>query len=184
METFSCTKRCREFCKTSNVNKNPSKQEVINYITQQCTKKRLPVQTTLAIAWIENKLIQFENNNPAGNKNRDKRNKLISTDWGIMQINDQAWKSTYDLNKIKNDWKYNVDAGIDIAKKSYGAALLKDKNGNNEGNEGPNSYDDNLAQATYSGYNAGIANTGRYRTKRDERDKIFLDTYKTSPWRK
>jgi len=178
MGTFFCTKRCKEFCKASTLDKNPNKQEVINYIIQQCTKKGLPIQIVLAIAWMENKLVQFKNNNPVGNKNRDKKGKLISTDWGIMQINDVAWKNTYDSNKIKNDWKYNIDAGIDIIKKSYDVANVL-----NEGNKGSNSYADNLAQATYSGYNAGVANISRYRIKHDERDKIFWDIYKTSPWR-
>ncbi len=178
MGAFFCTKRCTEFCKISNVDKNPSKKEIINYINQQCTKRGLPKQIGLAIAWIENKMVQFEDGNTVGNKNRDKKGKLISTDWGIMQINDVAWKNTYNLNKIKNDWKYNVDAGIDIAQKSYDAAKVR-----SEESKGPNSFNDNLAQATYSGYNAGVANISRYRTKQDERDKIFLDTYKTSPWR-
>lgn len=183
MGTFSCTRRCKEFCKSPTIDRNPSKQEVVNYITRQCIKKDLPAQIGLTIGWMENKFVQFKNNTPVGNRNRDKKGKLISSDWGIMQINDLAWKNSYDLNKIKNDWKYNVDAGIDIAKKSHNAASLKDRNGSNEGNKGPHSYDDNLAQATYSGYNAGVANINRYRIKQDERDKIFLDTYKTSPWR-
>ena len=127
-------------------------------------------------------MIQFKVKVPFGNQNKDNRGRVLSTDWGIMQLNDQAWKSVYDMSKMKNDWKYNIDTGIDIAKKSYDAALLKDRAGRNEGNKGPNNYNDNLAAATYSGYNAGVGNIDRYRTEHDERDKVFWDTYKSSPW--
>ncbi|MBN1115403.1 MAG: hypothetical protein JXA66_08685 [Oligoflexia bacterium] len=85
--------------------------------------------------------------------------------------------------KIKSDWKYNIDAGIDIAKKSYTAALRKNRNGQNEGDRGSNKYEENLARATYSGYNAGTANIHRYRTGSDNRDYNFWQIYKNTPWK-
>ncbi|MBN1115404.1 MAG: hypothetical protein JXA66_08690 [Oligoflexia bacterium] len=89
MGTFTCTKQCSEFCESNDNVKNPSKQEVINYIAEQCRKKGLPEQVGLAIAWLENRMKQFTNSRPACNENRSKNNKLLSADWGIMQINDK-----------------------------------------------------------------------------------------------
>jgi hypothetical protein len=140
---------------------NPSKQEVADYITGQCRAIGLPDQLGLATATTESDLTQFNKDGaPLCGSNTD------SADWGIMQINDKAWGDTFDMNRIKTDWKYNIRAGLQILKESYDAALR-----NNEESKGSNSNMENLARAAYSGYNAGTGNIWRYRTAFDHAPK-------------
>jgi len=136
---------------------NPSKEQIVDYITGQCKQIGIPAQLGLATAVTESDLTQFDKNGgPFRHSNPD------STDWGIMQINDKAWGDTYDFNRIKSDWKYNIRAGLQVLKTCFDAAL-----NNNEANKGTNNSFQNLARAAYSGYNAGITNLGRYRTPID-----------------
>lgn len=141
---------------------NPTKQEVTNYITEQCRAIGIPAELGLATAATESDLTQFNKDGmPLRGSNSD------STDWGIMQINDKAWGDTFDFNRIKSDWKYNVRAGLQILKDSYDAAAQ-----NNEGGKGANSSLENMARAAYSGYNAGTGNIWRYRTPIGDAPKI------------
>jgi hypothetical protein len=136
---------------------NPPKQEIVNYITEQCKQIGIPLQLGLATAKTESDMNQFiKDGTPLKNSNPD------SSDWGIMQVNDKAWGDVYDFNRIKSDWKYNVRAGLQILKASYDAAI-KD----NEAYKGTNNFFENLSRAAYSGYNAGIQNLWRYRTPID-----------------
>lgn len=140
---------------------NPTKQEVADYITGQCRAIGIPAELGLATAATESDLTQFNKEGmPLRGSNSD------STDWGIMQINDKAWGDTYDFNRIKSDWKYNVRAGLQILKDSYDTATQS-----NEGSKGTNSSLENLARAAYSGYNAGTGNIWRYRTPIDDAPK-------------
>jgi hypothetical protein len=112
---------------------NPTKPQIINFITQQCKQIGVPVQLGLATAATESDMTQFnKDGTPFRNSNPD------STDWGIMQINDKAWGDAYDFNRIKSDWKYNVKAGLQILKGSFDAAIK-----NNEGNKGSNNMFEN-----------------------------------------
>jgi hypothetical protein len=143
---------------------NPSKQEVIDYITEQCRITGLPEQLGLATAATESDLTQFhKDGTPLRSSNPD------SADWGIMQINDKAWGDTYDFNRIKSDWRYNIRAGLQILKSNYDAAIK-----HQEGIKGANRTDENLARAAYSGYNAGTGNLWRYRTPVDDAPKTGL----------
>lgn len=133
---------------------NPTRQEVMDYITKQCRILGIPAELGLATAVTESDLTQFNKDGmPVCGSNKD------SADWGIMQINDKAWGDTYDFNRIKSDWKYNVRAGLQILKESYQAAIR-----NNEESKGSGGILENLARAAYSGYNAGTGNIWRYRT--------------------
>jgi hypothetical protein len=143
---------------------NPTKQQVAEYIIEQCREIGIPEQLGLATASTESEMTQFNKNGvPYQNNNPS------STDWGIMQINDKAWGDRYDLNLLKTDWKYNVRAGLQILKNSYDIAIK-----NSEGNKGPGATNQNLARAAYSGYNAGPANVWRYRTPIQEAPKTGL----------
>lgn len=140
---------------------NPTRQEVTDYITDQCRIIGIPAELGLATASTESDLIQFgKDGMPVCGSNSD------SADWGIMQINDKAWGDTFDFNRIKSDWKYNVRAGLQILKESYNAAIRS-----NEDSKGANSSLENLARAAYSGYNAGTGNIWRYRTAVDDAPK-------------
>lgn len=141
---------------------NPTRQEVADYITEQCQAIGIPTQLGLATAATESDLKQF---NKDGMTLRGSNSD--STDWGIMQVNDKAWGDIFDFSRIKSDWKYNVRAGLQILKDSYNAAAK-----NNEGSKGANSSLENLARAAYSGYNAGTGNIWRYRTSIDNAPKM------------
>jgi hypothetical protein len=147
---------------TSTPGVNPTRQEVVDYITGQCRIIGIPVRLGLATAATESNMLQFnEDGMPLSGSNSD------STDWGIMQINDKAWGDTFNFDLIKSDWKYNVRAGLRILKNSYDAAVR-----NNEDGKGANNTEENLARAAYSGYNAGTGNLWRYRTSIENAPKI------------
>jgi hypothetical protein len=87
-----------------------------------------------------------------------------------MQINDKQWGSTYDMSRIKSDWKYNVDCGVEIARNEYNAAVA--------------AKEQDFVKATYSGYNGGRGALDRYRTGNDPRDTKFYDFYTNKNWLK
>lgn len=143
---------------------NPTKQQVAEFIINECREIGLPEQLGLATAVTESEMTQFHKDGaPLGHGNAD------STDWGVMQVNDKAWGDRYDLNLLKTDWKYNIRAGLQILKQSYDAAMK-----NNEGLKGPGDANQNLARAAYSGYNSGAANVWRYRTPVHEASRSGL----------
>ncbi len=143
---------------------NPTRQQVAEFIINECRGIGLPEQLGLATAVTESEMTQFHKDGaPLGHGNAD------STDWGIMQVNDKAWGDRYDLNLLKTDWKYNIRAGLQILKHSYDAAMK-----NNEGLKGPGDANQNLVRAAYSGYNSGAANVWRYRTPVHEASRTGL----------
>jgi hypothetical protein len=74
---------------------NPTQQQVIYYITEQCRQMGIPAQLGLATAATESGMLQFnKDGTPLQNSNPD------STDWGLMQINDRAWGDVNDFNLI------------------------------------------------------------------------------------
>ncbi len=170
-EQYIKTKNAIEYINNQLYGKNPSRTEVIDYIKEECERIGLPVEIGLAIAWTESRMQQFDKNGkPVVNENKDKNDQVVSADWGIMQINDKAWKGVYDFDSIKSNWQYNVRAGLEIALGNYNAAVKAGET--------------NVARATYSGYNAGQSNIGRYRTGNDSRDQNFWGNYQNALWNK
>jgi hypothetical protein len=153
---------------------NPTKQQVIYYITQEATKLGVPVQLALATAWTENSFQQYDSSGKAGPN--------ASNDYGLMQIN-ICHKIHYDKNgdlagelnqqqwdEILNSWEANVDFGLNYLKSCYNDAK---KSG--EGDNGPYSKDENLARSAYSIYNSGSAYF-RYRTTYNDAKSTFAGT--------
>lgn len=142
---------------------NPTYQEIVNYITQYSNSVGLPPRIALATAWTESGMRQYyQNGNTVVGDNG------TSKDWGLMQINDHSWSDRYDFNQIKNDWQYNVRAGVNIALYIYNIAVRRSET--------------DLVRATYSGYNGGEGNISRYRTTTDQRDVNFYNYYNSQPW--
>ncbi|HBE77739.1 MAG TPA: hypothetical protein DDW65_08120 [Firmicutes bacterium] len=140
---------------------NPTKQQVADYVVEQCREIGVPEQLGLATAFTESEMTQFNKDGTVYHgSNPD------STDWGIMQINDKAWGDRFDMNRLRTDWQYNVRAGLQILKNSYDTAIK-----NSEADKGPGPANQNLARAAYSGYNAGEASQWRYRTPVQEAPK-------------
>lgn len=146
---------------------NPSYTEIVSYIKTKCAAIGLPEDIGLAIAWTESSMTQFYNNGSTKKNDNYVNGVIDSTDWGIMQLNDKSWGTTYDFNKIKTDWRYNVDSGLSVALNRYNEAIRLGE--------------ENIPRATYSGYNTW-SNIDRYRTENDPRDTHFWDYYQNKPW--
>lgn len=140
---------------------NPSKQDIIAYITEKSKSIGLDTRTALATAYTESGLTQFINGDTYISKNAN------SNDIGIYQINDISWKDQYNLDKISNDWKYNIDVGLSILKDKFDNAVKSNAK--------------NPSQSAYSAYNTG-SDYNRYLNLSDTRDKNFLNNYNTKPW--
>lgn len=141
---------------------NPSRTDIINYITEKAKSIGVDARTALATAWTESGLTQFKDGKTLEGKN------ATSTDIGIMQINDKSWSDTYDVNKLYTDWKYNVDAGLNILKSKFDTATKAGVS--------------SIPQSSYSAYNTG-SDYNRYVTMKDYRDVNFKKNYDSEPWK-
>jgi soluble lytic murein transglycosylase-like protein len=107
-------------------------------------------QIVFAAAWQESCWRQFV-----------KRGKNITTlasatgDLGLMQVNRNTWRGVYDLQGLGGDIQYNSNAGGEIL--LYYLARYAIRKGEDKQPGG------NLARATYSAYNGGPGQLGRYR---------------------
>jgi hypothetical protein len=139
------------------------KKEIIAYIKKKATEMGIPEQLALATAWTESEMRQFQSDGktPLSSGNPD------SADWGIMQINDKAHPKAFP--KVKTDWMYNIDYGMEVLKYAYTQAMSKGLD---------------PIRGAYSGYNTGsyysryLALTG----KPDYRDVNFFKYYNSQPW--
>jgi hypothetical protein len=80
-------------------------------------------------------------------------------DIGMLQINEKVWRGFYSPAKLRWDITYNVRAGSEILFKFMVNYALKRQEHKKNGGIG------NLARATYSAYNGGPSQVGRYRRK-------------------
>ena len=128
---------------------NPSQGRIEQYVGQQANAYGVPTKIGIAVVQQESSF-----NPNAINKNRNKSGTVVSTDYGLMMINDKTFfgKQLSDANgrsftvngdKVRSDWEYNVGVGMAILKGAYIFA----------GRHAP----DDLPAATYARYNAGRA---------------------------
>jgi len=80
-------------------------------------------------------------------------------DIGMLQINEKVWRGFYSPAKLRWDITYNARAGSEILFKFMVNYALKRHEHKKDGGIG------NLARATYSAYNGGPSQVGRYRRK-------------------
>jgi hypothetical protein len=80
-------------------------------------------------------------------------------DIGMLQINEKVWRGFYSPAKLRWDITYNARAGSEILFKFMVNYALKRHEHKKDGGLG------NLARATYSAYNGGPSQVGRYRRK-------------------
>lgn len=97
-------------------------------------------------------------------------------DTGIMQVNENIWRGFLNNQKLRWDIEYNIQAGSKILLDYMTRYAIK-KN-EHEYNGGI----DNLARSTYSTYNGGPAQVGRYRKSNVDKwhrkvDKAFYKKY-------
>jgi soluble lytic murein transglycosylase-like protein len=76
-------------------------------------------------------------------------------DLGMMQVNRNTWRGLYDLNGLSGDIEYNSRAGAEILLYYLSRVAIVKKEDRQPGG--------NLARATYSAYNGGPRQVGRYR---------------------
>ncbi|MCP1675947.1 hypothetical protein J2T57_003102 [Natronocella acetinitrilica] len=76
---------------------------------------------------------------------------------GMMQIHARVWRGVYDLDRLADDVRYNLNAGIDILEYYFVDYALRRGEHRQPGGL------DNLVQATYAAYNGGPSHLGRYR---------------------
>ena len=82
-----------------------------------------------------------------------------SGDIGMLQINEKVWRGFYSPAKLRWDITYNTRAGSEILFKFMVNYALKQQEHKKYGGLV------NLARATYSAYNGGPSQVGRYRSK-------------------
>ncbi len=80
-------------------------------------------------------------------------------DIGMLQINEKVWRGFYSPAKLRWDITYNARAGSEILFKFMVNYALKRHEHKKDGGLA------NLARATYSAYNGGPSQVGRYRSK-------------------
>jgi hypothetical protein len=97
-------------------------------------------------------------------------------DLGLMQVNRNTWRGVYDLQGLGGDIQYNSKAGGEIL--LYYLARHAIRKGEDKQRGG------NLARATYSAYNGGPGQLGRYRSARanpalKKVDEAFWEKFQT-----
>ena len=107
-------------------------------------------QIVFAAAWQESCWRQFV-------RKGDKMTPLASAtgDVGLMQVNRNTWRGLYDLNGLSGDIVYNSSAGSEILLYYLSRFAVRKREDKQPGG--------NLARATYSAYNGGPGQLGRYR---------------------
>jgi hypothetical protein len=102
--------------KTQQVNVNPTYAEIEKKLEAAADKYGVPRDVMKAVAWQESFWEQFDSKgNPTVQNNRGRGGKILSRDWGIMQINDHYHPTAFP------EAKTDIDANID-----YSARLLRD----------------------------------------------------------
>ena len=107
-------------------------------------------QIVFAAAWQESCWRQFV-------RKGEKLTPLASAtgDVGLMQVNRRTWRGLYNVDGLSGDIAYNSAAGSEILLYYLSRYALRKKEDKQPGG--------NLARATYSAYNGGPGQLGRYR---------------------
>jgi len=112
--------------------------------------KPLYRQIVFAAAWQETCWRQFVR------KGRNVTPMTSATgDLGLMQVNRHTWRGVYDLTGLGDDIAYNGNAGSEILIYYLARHAIRKGEDRQEGG--------NLARGTYSAYNGGPGQLGRYR---------------------
>jgi len=93
---------------------NPNRDEIEALIEEVADEKAIPPVILKAIAYTESNMTQFRDGKP-----------LVSFDgvsYGIMQVTPSI-HTEYDLNKLKYDIRYNIEAGAEILLGKWGLAF-------------------------------------------------------------
>lgn len=119
-----------------------------------------------AVAWQESCFRQFEVRNGKIEYLRSYNNTSV----GAMQINERVWRGIYDLQKLRWDIHYNIDAGseiIDLFLNKYIFRKMKENNYKALENK------DNIARSLYAIYNGGPGQFVKF-LERISKEKFYL----------
>ncbi len=97
-------------------------------------------------------------------------------DLGLMQVNRNTWRGVYDLTGLSGDIAYNGNAGSEILLYYLARHAIRKGEDKHEGG--------NLARGTYSAYNGGPGQLGRYRAAKvnpalRKVDEAFWEKFQT-----
>lgn len=99
-------------------NVNPSRAETHALLKTAAKKHKVPEDVIFAVAWQESNWKQFEDDGSVvRGENRGKKGRLLSTDWGIMQINDKHHPTAFP--KAKEDIAYNINYAAGLLRSLY-----------------------------------------------------------------
>lgn len=132
--------------------RDPTKDEIKQYIASVAKLYDVPPSLALAVAQVESDFtIRKERPNKEPKK---KGGKIKSYDYGVMQVNNTNWNAVQgpthvfgapiDTDRVKRDWKYNVNVGMALLSRAYRSAKFNLPDGNAE----------QIARETYAHYNA------------------------------
>jgi hypothetical protein len=97
---------------------NPSSKQIRTLLESSAKKHGVPREIVLAIAWHESGWKHYDDDGSiVSRENFNKKGTHVSTDWGIMQINDRAHPDAFP--RAKTDIKYNIDFGVSLLKSLY-----------------------------------------------------------------
>ena len=97
---------------------NPSSQEIRKLLDAAAKKHKVPNEIVYAVAWHESGWKHFEDDGTVvQNENLNKKGRVVSTDWGIMQINDHAHPGAFP--NARTDIQYNIDYGVKLLRSLY-----------------------------------------------------------------
>jgi hypothetical protein len=97
-------------------------------------------------------------------------------DLGLMQVNRNTWRGVYDLTELSGDIAYNGNSGSEILLYYLARHAIRKGEDTHEGG--------NLARGTYSAYNGGPGQLGRYRAVKvnpalKKVDEAFWEKFQT-----
>ncbi len=97
-------------------------------------------------------------------------------DLGLMQVNRHTWRAVYDLTGLTGDIAYNGNSGSEILLYYLARHAIRKGEDKHEGG--------NLARGTYSAYNGGPGQLGRYRAAKANPalrkvDEAFWEKFQT-----
>ena len=161
------------------ISEGPCQSAVIGELSRLANQYGVPPELVQAVAYTESGY-----DTTATNINHNEAGKPVSTDYGLMQINQSNFGrpvSGPDGSKflipsaaaLPGQWKANANAGVALLAEEYKYAAK----------EHPNASSRQLAQESYSGYNAGRRSRHRYQsTLRNgqpahRNDRNFLRNY-------
>lgn len=86
-------------------------------IERAAQRAQVPPEVLKAIAWQETGWLHYSHSGVQRNSNRNKAGAVVSTDWGIVQVNDRAHPRAFPRARV--DPRYNLEFGGRLLRSLY-----------------------------------------------------------------